>query len=349
MRKKLALFPMTRDLCAVVRYAHLLGNYTLYASLVLPSWGLEGADSCKIDGGNPTGVTLVNYEERIIKECDVLFIDYNEYIPSLDVYRNAIDCATKEGKEVILSRTLSIKLELTPTVSIPLEKKIPEEIKECPVPVVSVLAQGDDTNQFMIELALRNHFVSKGYTVAQVGTHESGQFFGFAAQPDLLYENRNAEQMILLYNEYIGNMVAKEKADVLILGVPGAIMQFNDAKHKGFGVVPYIIANAVRADASVCSIYFNKNLNKYLHQIQNYCDYRLNCKPDCFHISNSLFELDMNEVKITRLPAHVVMESLIEEKDIKDQHIFHVMDDSSLFHTCDLIEKRLTGNISTIM
>ena len=190
---------MNRNLCTVARYSHLLEGYTLYASMVLPSLKLNGADISQIDGGSATGIKLSDYNTDIIKECDMLFVDYNEYITSLPIYQEVIEQASKLGKEVVLSRELSIKLNLQPETFTQTTQAIPESLIDCAVPVISVLTQGSNTNQFAIELALRNHFTSKGYNVGQVGTYDASQFFGFDTLPSFMNENRNADQKMLLF------------------------------------------------------------------------------------------------------------------------------------------------------
>ena len=48
--QKLALFPMTKDQCAIARYQSLLAGFELDKLYVPQFWGLNGADVFKLDG-----------------------------------------------------------------------------------------------------------------------------------------------------------------------------------------------------------------------------------------------------------------------------------------------------------
>jgi len=351
MNKKLALFPMNRNLCAVARYAHLLKGYTLSAAMVLSAFNLGGEDISKIDGGDFADVALCNYDEGILQTCDVVFLDYNEYMTSLDPYTVAIDCATRLGIEVFLSRELSVKLGLTPEVPPLTNMHVPNALQECTVPVISVLTLGSNTNQFAMELAIRGHFEAKGYKVSQLGTHDTCQLFDFGKQPDFLYENRDASQKLLCYNQYVKNLIKDESPDLLILGVPEAIMKYNNNILLGMGIVPYIITNAVRSDVSVCSSYYGKDLEKYIEEVACYCNYRLDCNVVFFNVSNvaaSPNETD-TALEYVTLPKNHVSQSLSDETGLDGFHVFNALDIASAKHACEAIEDSLAGNVAYVV
>ena len=78
MSKKLALFPMTRDMCAMARNVGLLANYNL-SRLLVPSYlRIQDQDISTIDGGSPTSHVLTDYNEDKITECDALFVEYDD-------------------------------------------------------------------------------------------------------------------------------------------------------------------------------------------------------------------------------------------------------------------------------
>lgn len=143
---KLSLFPMTRDLCAVARYSSMLQGYTI-SHLFVPSFvQMENWDVSQIDGGNFSSMKLSHYNRDRLNECDVIFLDYDENIEDLMLYKEVIADANELNKEIIIARKLEDKMRTSPLSwpTTPPHEENPKAdfLHEISVPVIMVLSYG---------------------------------------------------------------------------------------------------------------------------------------------------------------------------------------------------------------
>jgi peptide maturation system protein (TIGR04066 family) len=351
MNKKLALFPMNRDMCAIARGAPLLEGYELSALTVPKFMRLDGEPISRIDGGNGyEGMPMSTYDEKLITECDTLFVDYNEYISNLSVYTDVIKAARGLSKKVILSRQMETKLNETEFKAPPAYDEIQENIlNHINAPIITVLTHGKYTNQFTTELAVRRHFISQGYKVTQIGSWDGGQFFGFANLPDFLYEKRDAYDKILMFNRFVKELVDKEQPDLLIVGVPDAVMKYSDQELLGLGVLPFIMCSAVSSDASVLCTHYAIYIKEFFERMSRFCDYKLGCPVQFFGMANTLVEPDIsssvNKIKHMMIPGSLVTESMLDKMETDGFSVFNVFDNESTKKACAAIEEALVNNV----
>lgn len=352
MRKKLTYYPMTRDLCAIARYAHLLNGYEINALLVPPHTGYEGKDINIIDGGDETNLQLSLYDDRKLHDCDVLLMDYNPNLKSKEMYNHAIKYATDIGKEVICSQKLINHLE-GKIIQIPTHQPIAlnfesDRLYGVNIPVITVLTQGAETDQFVIELALRNHFINNGYKVSQIGSFEGSQFFGFASLPNFLYEARDAYEKTLMFNDHVAKMVTQENPNILIMGVPDSIMKYNNQILNGMGYIPSIINNAVNSDIAMLSMYCGNYKLRYFEEMEKYGKYCYNTPIEYFNISNALYTPEMIDeypnIKYVEVNTPYALDA-IKKVNASNYNLFNALNKESMDLTCKNINDALADNI----
>lgn len=353
MEKKLALFPMTRDMCAMARYPDLLQGYEL-SHLMIPGYmKMHDMDISTLDGGSCTGDMLSNYGLNILAECDILFIDYDDKMKNLDLYREVIADAKELGKEIILSRKLFQKLsvaQLSWPDEPPMTQNVSEDqLYEIMVPVITVLSQGPNTDQLAMELALRRHFTGLGYNVLQIGSGENGHFFGFKEIPDFLYEPRDAYEKILKFNEYVNKLAEQQQPELIIIGVPGATMKNSNKFLQGLGLLPLIIGSAIKSDLSILCMYYATCKKEYFKNFSQYGQYRLNGLISLFGISNVTMTSDdssgMRKVNYTDLDSNFVLKSIKDEMNFDEYNLFNVLDNESVKSACEAAQNILTGHV----
>ena len=355
MCKRLALFPMTKDLCAVARHAAMLQGYTLSHILAPAYTGLAGQDVSLADGGSTCGVSFAAYSEDTLADCDVLLVDYDENMKELDIYQSATDTARRLGKEVILTRKLAQLLnapeDVCDTAAGTWPTNIPEQLYEIDVPVITVLSQGPRTDQLAVELTLRKHFMDAGYKVAQLSSHIAGTLFGFDSLPTFLYEQRDAYDKMLRFNHYVKDMTQAASPDVLIMGAPEGIMKYNNNVLMGMGYLPQIICDAVPSDLPVLCMYHAKYNKLYLDDISLFGQYRLGAAIQHFHAANSFFSAQSTALSLkkeyTDLKSDFVLHSL---KDVKvtDYHLVNVLDAASAQGLFRAMQDELTDNACAV-
>jgi len=352
MNKKLALFPMTRDMCAIVRYPMLLREYALSHLLVPDYKRLEGIDISILDGGSQAGMVLSCYSKDKIAECDTLFVEYDEKLKDLSLYKEAINDAKELGKEVILSYMMTKKLE-TPCESWPeglpaLQSPENDRMYECSVPVIMVFSQGPNIDQFAIELALRKYFIEAGYKVGQIGSREVSRFFGFSGMPGFIYEQRNAYEIILKLNKYINDLEKAEEPELMIIGVPGGIMKYSNNILQGLGLLPFIVSNAVKSDVSILGMYHSIYIKDFFDNMCTFGQYRLGCPIKFFGVSNVSASIDArtNEIKMeyVDLDSDFVLQGIQDEMAFDEHYLFNVLDNESVKKACIAVHDVLVGN-----
>ena len=348
---KLSLFPMTKEQCAIVRYPELLKGYTLAHLLVPDFFCLDGANISQIDGGDTANLTITNYTEAILADCDVFFVDYDENMVELSLYKEVISTAQSLGKEVILSRKLCMSLGISKTTENELitNTYMPYQLYEISVPVITVLTQGARTDQFATELALRKHFLDQGYKVSQIGSGEAGLFLGFAGVPNFMHEQYSVYDKTIMFNHYVKKLIDAEQPDLLILGVPDAIMKYNDKLLNGLGFMPFTICSAVKADVSVLCMYYGEYYKLYFDEMEQHGLYRLDTPIEFFCLSNSVYTPEFGsgvvEIKFIDLDSQYVLDAMQNKIDAGKHHLFNALDNNSVKDACVAIEKSLVGNV----
>ena len=352
MCKKLAFYPMTRDTCAAARHLSLMQGYILTQLFVPAYMKLNRMDISSIDGGNFSSVSLTEYNKELISDLDTLFLEYDENIDDLSLYLEVVSDAEEMGKEIILSRQLSEKINKK-TITWPEDKPFVENpetdrLLDVQVPVVTVLSQGMYTDQFATELALRKNFLDAGYKVSQIGSREISRFFGFQSIPDFIYEHRDSYDLILRFNRYVKEIVDSELPELLIIGVPGAIMKFNDRLLNGLGVLPFVISNAVRSDVSVMCMNFNQYKKETFEEMFMFGQYRLDSLIQFINIANTSASPDvyMDNLKLnfTDLDSEFVLQNIQQSMECGNYHVFNALDSESALNACIAIQDKLADN-----
>jgi len=357
MNKRLSLFPMSRDMCAVARYAALLHGYEL-AHLLVPGYlRMGGDDASRLDGGTHVGLPLTDYSKDILLECDVIYMDYDETMTSNDLYKEIVTHAKEMGVEVMPSRALRQKLNIIFDNPLAVddahhtaapEKKFLNEIN---IPVVTVLSHGLFTDQLAVELALRQHFIDAGYRVGQIGSHNVCKLLGFTEMPDFMMEPADAYEKIIRFNKYVSDMVAKDKNEILIIGAPDAIMKYNDRLLQGHGILPYVVCSAVRSDVAIACTYYGDYKKGFFDEVSQYCKYHQGSPIHFFNVANTSAAPDQSVVQdairliYTNLDSSFVLNA-INNITAGEYHLFNVLDRDSAKEACLAVQRILSGNAS---
>lgn len=349
------MFPATKDTCAIARFSFMLVDYE-FVTLFSPSfYHLAGMDISYVDGGPLAQIVIEDYQSVKLTDCDVLYLDYEESLSDLQVYTNVIKNAEIMKKEIILSRKLSVELKklLSERVEVDFERfEIDaERIYDIPVPVVTVLSQGINTNQLNTELALRNFFIEKGYRVEQIGSSESSQFFGLLTTPKFLYGQVDAYYKIIAFNHYVHALVKRKRPDLLIIGVSDSIMRYNNMVLNGLGVLPYIQCNAIRADISIACVNYGIYTKDILERTSLYCHNHLGCPVEFYNIANvgiKYDEMDEEKLGYFTMESKYVEENIQGKMPIEDYYLFNVLAGSSVTKAFAKIEEKLLNNVDNM-
>ena len=309
---------------------------------------MDSKDISCIDKAMEFGVKMLSYTKECLMTCDVVYIDYDSRLQDIAIYKQVMSDILDMNKEVILSHDLRIKLEIGP-VPVSDTASYWDSLINIPVPVIMVYTQGEHTDQLACELGIRKCFSEAGYKLSQVGSTNAGQFFGFHPVPDLLYTQLEPSEKILSLNYYINNLVSTEKPELLIMGVPNAIMKYDNRILQGMGVLPFIISSAVLGDISVLSINYSDNTKKNYDEINALFKYRFGSPVNFFCMSNVHTSPDdrsgRRRLAYLDIDIDAVTKKINEQVEFDDYHLFNALTEESMMEACRAIQIALVDNV----
>jgi len=351
MNKKLAMFPMTREQCATARYSDLMSGYSLSYCLVPDFRHIEGADISQIDGGDFVDINVYSYSTGKLQACDVIFLDYDTRLPEIDLYKSVLDDAAKFGVEVVLSRALEAEMGMSSDVASTTVERVFNTLYEIDCPVVTVLTQGERTDQFAVELALRKYFTEAGYSVSQLSSYKAGIFFDIPNVPDFIREPGDTFDKIVGFNHYVKDLTDREQPELMIIGVPDAILKYNDRVLQGLGIIPYIICTAVESDAPVFCMHHASYNQEYFDNMSLHFLHKYGSEATIFNIANCGIVPDAGmegeELDYFDIPSDFVLHS-INDMEHEGYEIFNVLNSKSAIALAMAVETALAGNVRSI-
>lgn len=310
---KTMIYPFDIESVPLVRHNALINDFNITEIISPNGWGLNKKDAGYIDGGKSIGMIIDNDFDKGLEKCDtVLFTEPSNKIDVNNVLYPKIIKAAKKSKNIIC--TLELEKEMTEKINdICSENRKMfknftnkfkevvhpenEEIYNIDVPVIFVTGVSERTNKLEIQIVLREYIKKMGYKVSQVGTRNNCELMGFHSFPKFMYNNLLTEsEKIVLFNYYIKTILIEEKPDVIIIGLPGGIISFNNKFTNRFGVLAYEISQAVKPDVTVLGIPYVEIPNEHLYNISICSKYRFGFDIDCYSISNSFLNVSSSQL-----------------------------------------------------
>ncbi len=357
---KLLLYPFHAELSTICRFADCLPEYDGVLTVAPKSFGIHQWDAGNVDGGMPNGILVTNDFATSLAEAQAVFFDYaKSFTLSPEHYLMKIEQALECEKQVLISDSLFqyIKALVPDTFSgrvhiigreneqISLWES--ENILELPVPCISVLGAGDQTNKFDLQLGLRRYFTNAGYKVYQLGTKEYAPLFGFDPLPRFLFEPGNQREKILRLNHLIYDRALAEHADLVIIGCPGGIMRHDPFEFNEYGEMAFLIGNALRADVSVLSLYGIVYTDEALSTLRELCKYRVNAPVSRFNLACKNIAINQGLMKCAyaTVDASFIQEHVLPQSPAKDCEIYCGLISGETDRLAKSIESELLNNV----
>lgn len=348
-RHRTLIYPYDLECCPIVRHKKIIKEYEIVALVSPRGWGMTGKDGGTADYSSKMGLVISSDFEGNLSLCDtVLFCKSDKPLDFESIVMPKISQAIEAKKNIIISS--SIKKELFDIISRKCAQngvdfkyfgtlikqqefqEIPHEgefIHDIATPVIFVMGIGERTNKFEVQLSLRENIRKMGYIISQIGSREYCELLGFHSFPVFMYNKEISEtNKIVLFNHYVKRIEMEENPDLIIIGVPGGIMPYNNNLTNRFGVLAYELSQAVTPDSTIFSCHYNEYLEEYFIKMVESVRSRLGCKVNCFNISNVVF--DWNNSKEWRKESYISLDSEYVDKKMQDyaaynQSIFNVL------------------------
>lgn len=329
-KHKTMIYPFNVESAPLIRHNNLIDNYDFTQAISPNGWGLNGKDVGCADGGQYIGLKIDNDFDKALESCDAVFFnESNEKIDFNKVIYPKIIKAAENSKDIICTMELENRMveEISHTChensksfeyfSNKCDKIISppnEQIFQIDIPVIFVIGLAERTNKFEIQLNLRKQLRKMGYKVAQVGTRHYCELMGFHSFPKFMYSKDIAEsEKVTLFNYYIKSISITEKPDVIVIGIPGGTMPFNNEYTNRFGILAYEVSRAVTPDVAVLTTPYSNASKDNFECISKSHLYKFGYCIDCFNIGNSF--LNANASRLTGSLQYITMDcNFINEK-----------------------------------
>lgn len=367
MKRRAVIYPYNFECAPIIKNRHLLVQHDIVSCVSPIGYGLHGKDASFGYGGEDTGIIVT--DEIISWDFDDLFI-CESTSNFEDIIIPQIERTSENSKNIILLHKIenrllqkikdicnknNVKLTLLEYTKVSTEKfKGGDEVLSINVPVIFVTGVIENTNKFDIQLCLRDYFINQGFRVSQLGTKQYCELFGFHAIPEFMFTNQyNEKEKIILFNRICKSIEIQENPDVIIIGVPGATMVFNNIITNNFGIVPFEIANAVHPDAAIMSITHENYDVEFLEMVKNSTKYKLGFEINCFNMANRKF--DSLKSKDEKCLRYITVDTEQVDKKIQalnqnsNTPIFNSLNSGSSLEMCKCIENYLSvQNFETV-
>ena len=121
--------------------------------------------------------------------------------------------------------------------------------KEIDIPVISVMGLGENCDKFQLQVKIKKVIEKQGYRVLALCSNVLGGFLGMENLPGFLYSKfMSYPEKIIALNHWIHTKVKQQEYDVILVGCPGGVSEFEKYETNYFGELPLIISNALDVD-----------------------------------------------------------------------------------------------------
>lgn len=325
MKSDALLFPCDFELLSMIKYIDF-GEYTINGLVVLENSNISSVDEMGIPIMDVADVKYDTFDNVIVIEPE--FYHHSFIENSIKKGKNVICIEQKEKEDFDLKRLDSVSEE-----------------QQISVPVVFVAGTAPYTEKFHVQLALRKRLLDNGYKVSVIGSKPYGSLFGFHSFPFFMNEIMDNTRKVILFKKYVKYIEMTEQPDLIVIGIPGAIMAINKKHYFDFGITAYMVSQAVSGDYVILNmLYGKKYTTEQLEELSRVCKYRLNFEIDSFHLSNAWLDpstLKDDQLKIVKIGQ--------KEYDQKIDRLYDLMNPADMDKVYeDMITKLSSYNVNQI-
>lgn len=257
--------------------------------LTLAGWNISNSDYVidimdRFDFRKISMLVLVNsyrfLESKVIEEILDIAVRHGIKIYCVrddqDIDRKALE---------IQAKNLGVNIAFADNIVIPDRNN---ELNMIEVPIISISGTGPYVQKYVLGCKIKKLFEQDGYKVLYISSRKEGMIFGSSTYPDFIYENGiSYSEKIYGLNHYIESLYKDIRPDVILLGVPGEMMELGPRHRMEFGYMPSVVFSAIKPDISIVNLYNLEYTDEFLDEQKKYCRYRFGISPDFFYISTT--------------------------------------------------------------
>lgn len=356
--KRLAIFPYHPDIEIILKYRNFLNEFSLIGICSYKE------DEILIESINRE-VEACKDMEQILERCDILLLTDNYRDYRIDKYYTILEKAVIKQKEILVSpRLINIlnlekyrgKIRLLQEDS-NVEKNNEhiveeDEMYEVSVPIIAVEGMGKNCSKFENQINLKIALENSGYRVKWISSNECAILFGGKCFPQILYsENCSFSQKVLQINHFLYDISIDEKPDVILLGIPEGITEFEGGEKNHFGEYALVIGSAVQIDSSILCLYYGDiDKSEGLKEIINYIEKRYFLPIDAISIGRNTYQIEDNakeEISYLFLREDY-LKKYSTKFDMEKLSIFRIWEKEEVVKANERIQEVLQENASTL-
>lgn len=305
--KKLMIFPYHPDVECIMKYKDTLDGYTVV-----------GVSSYKEDVRMIRKLNLragfTGSGEALLEECDTVLLLDNYRQCREEKYQEIARAARQGGKELLVVPTLDktlndviytedCRLIKKPDFALPELERLDylgEKKFVIEVPVISVLGMGKNCNKFENQINLYQTLRERGYRVTWLSSNPLGALWGGYTLPEFLFdEGLSFKEKVLQFHRFVYKLSLLEQPDVLLIGIPEGISEFQFGEFHHFAEYPLVIGTAVPIDSAVfCTFFIEQPKMDSLSGLADKVRVKFGCPVDAISIGKTMFETEQGSGRI---------------------------------------------------
>lgn len=195
---------------------------------------------------------------------------------------------------------------------------IPDTLCRHKTPIVMVGEMFEGLGGADVTLHINSFLKKKGYKSIAILEKVYLEGLDLFSYPHFLRENEWPESdKIYFLNNYVRYLEKEERPDVMVMKIPDAMLKYNDSLCMGFGLIPFLISQAVRPDLFVLCTQFAEANTQFYDLLNKGFEGRYGFGIDYIHISNVMLDIEdsiqKNKVSVLRRTQSDV-DDLIKKK-----------------------------------
>ncbi|MEY8574675.1 TIGR04066 family peptide maturation system protein [Oscillospiraceae bacterium 21-37] len=252
--RRVMIYPFDKFSVPLVKHIDLSEKNEVHSLISLKGWS---RGESYLSAGKR--IEVAEDFELALKEVDMVCfveswidISFEKYI--FPQVKKALD----EGKTAFITRAISLNerhaLENLPHMDGQLifpNSPQPSfaHFLEIETPIIAIGGYGQGMDKMETQLTITKELRKRGYSTLLIASNPAVSLLGEKFIPHFMYDSSlSGNEKVQALNYYIGNLEANEKPDIIVLGIPGAVITNDPDNFSDFGITAFEIGQAVPID-----------------------------------------------------------------------------------------------------
>lgn len=354
--ERLLIFPLNGDTEVLIQN---IDKSTEYQITAISSYREEAKRLEEFENKSPFYCS-VDFKSCLERADTVVFAE-NTMGHGISGYKERVEEAIIAEKAIFIGVSLlndlgvDIEMKNMKNIHILQKRALTEKLKgsrtkELQLPVLAVIGEGENCDKFNLQAKVKTIIERKGYKVFSICSNLLGKFMDMEILPGFLFSDQISLQVkIEAFNYWLFKQQEKSKADIIVLGCPGGILEFDEYESNHYSEIPLAVLNAVIPDYGIVTLYGNCTQDEStLKRLSDFCQMKYNTPVEEFVLSEQYFKVDQEEkmIKYYSSKEHVAFDRGENVGGL--EHLSVIEDEKKLERQIDRILKKLENNFFAI-